>query len=298
MLYGSATAFAYHKKSKWEVEELIAALPILLEVKFGSAVWSWFTDNACAEAQEFKWQNGVGLIAVKDDLEPRETLDEGVLENREEYDITAAFPNLSLLQSSGKNHFNDSQSMTTRDLAAIKDAQGWWPDDWWLFDSKDTLAVLAESATTITAELMLTNQTCSPLLRSFPRKNSTCFLPMRWILSRSRHPPLQGLLSLARQNRLPQQTSWRLNLFTKPPVITIAPGLLIWQLIGQQLHSQRPSPPLQVFSQWRNLVGYRQSEYQFDPRLQQEDLPQTPGISEQIQSFLPIAKPKGCCWHL
>jgi len=162
MMYGSTTVFAYHKKCKREVEEVIAELPILLEIEFGSAVWSWFSDDARREAQGFKWQNGVGLIAVEDDLEPWETLNDGVLKTQEEDDITTAFTNLSFVQSAGKNHFNDSQSVTTRDLAVLKDAQGCRR-----FDSKETVEVSTESTTTITAESILTDSAKPEMFTAF-----------------------------------------------------------------------------------------------------------------------------------
>jgi len=91
MKYGSATMFVFHKKCSCEVEEVVAALPILLEVEFGPSIWTWFSNNAKIESQGFKWQNGTGLVSKEEELEPWETLDNNGFAGLEEEETTAVF---------------------------------------------------------------------------------------------------------------------------------------------------------------------------------------------------------------
>ena len=122
---GQFVDFAFRRELREEALNMIAALPLFLEHTLSSyKVWKWFTREARDEADNYKWDDELGVIPKADmdglntQLDGWEDLDDGD-EAEHEYEGTRLLHTFQLdLEKLGTNTYGDEGSIATRHVIA------------------------------------------------------------------------------------------------------------------------------------------------------------------------------------
>ena len=115
---GQFVDFAFRRELRKEALNMIAALPLFLEHTLSSSkVWKWFTRAARDEADNYKWDNELGVIpktvtsGMNTQLVGWEDLDDGD-EEEHEFEGTRLLHSFQLdLEKLGANTYGDDGSI-------------------------------------------------------------------------------------------------------------------------------------------------------------------------------------------
>ena len=66
-MYTSTVTFLFHEDMNQEAMTAIPALPVILEAKFGSRIWDWFSEEAKEHATGYYWDPKTGLKSEEDE---------------------------------------------------------------------------------------------------------------------------------------------------------------------------------------------------------------------------------------
>ena len=66
-MYTSTVTFLFHADMTQEAMTAIPALPVILEAKFGTTIWNWFSEEAKALSEGYYWDEKIGLKSDKDE---------------------------------------------------------------------------------------------------------------------------------------------------------------------------------------------------------------------------------------
>ena len=62
---GTSAVFTFHKNNADEARQLVTALPIVLEMKYGPIIWTWFTEDAKAETSGWFFDKKLGKLVSR-----------------------------------------------------------------------------------------------------------------------------------------------------------------------------------------------------------------------------------------
>lgn len=118
----ASVILAFHEDLEQEALTAIPALPIILQAKFGSHVWTWFNEDAKDYAAGYIWDKVRGLISTDDertdailaewDSDDDDLDDEGI-EDTEPLQRTEIATFDIVLATPGRNQYNDNYSVGT-----------------------------------------------------------------------------------------------------------------------------------------------------------------------------------------
>ena len=66
-IFNQTVTFLFHADMVQEAMMAIPALPVILEAKFGTKIWTWFSEEAKEHAIGYYWDSKVGLKSTDDD---------------------------------------------------------------------------------------------------------------------------------------------------------------------------------------------------------------------------------------
>jgi hypothetical protein len=120
---GTSAVFTFHKNNSDEARQLVTALPIVLEMKYGPRIWTWFTEDAKAETSGWFFDKTLGKIVspdeqyTKDILDDSDWDDDSIEEQEEDEPLQRfSFDNKIVLNTPAKsNHYGDNGSVKTYD---------------------------------------------------------------------------------------------------------------------------------------------------------------------------------------
>jgi hypothetical protein len=120
---GTSAIFTFHKNNADEARQLVTSLPIVLEMKYGARIWTWFTEDAKAETSGWFYDEKLGKIVSPDEQYTKDLLDDSdwdddSIEEQDEEEPTQrfTFDNKIILNAPAKsNHYGDNGSVKTYD---------------------------------------------------------------------------------------------------------------------------------------------------------------------------------------
>jgi hypothetical protein len=120
---GTSAVFTFHKNNADEARQLVTSLPIVLEMKYGARIWTWFTEDAKAETSGWFYDEELQKIVSPDEQYTKELLedsdwdDDSIEEQDEDEPVQRfTFDNKIILNEPAKsNHYGDNGSVKTYD---------------------------------------------------------------------------------------------------------------------------------------------------------------------------------------
>jgi hypothetical protein len=155
-----SAVFTFHKKNLDKARQLVTALPIVLEMKYGPRIWTWFTEDAKAETPGWFFDKQLGKIVspdkqyMKDILEDSDWDDDLIEEQDEDEPLQRfSFDNKIVLNAPAKsNHCDgDNGSVKTYDDPFAKKPKA----------KKDTGSLIGTVTTAATADSTTTPSSVS-----------------------------------------------------------------------------------------------------------------------------------------
>ncbi len=105
--WGDQVRFAFNTNIADEAERLIPALPIFLEATLGPAVWTWFSDQAKWDCEDFEWDFEKGIVDKKGEFDDEDSM--GSIESNEEDKLDIEFESSANIFSLDLDHFGTNQ---------------------------------------------------------------------------------------------------------------------------------------------------------------------------------------------
>jgi hypothetical protein len=62
----TSAIFTFHKNNADKARQLVTSLPIVLKMKYGARIWTWFTEDAKAKASGWFYDDKLGKIVSPD----------------------------------------------------------------------------------------------------------------------------------------------------------------------------------------------------------------------------------------
>ena len=121
---GTSAIFTFHKNNADEARQLVMwSLPIVLEMKYGARIWTWFMEDAKAKTSGWFYDDKLGKIVSPDEQYTKELLDDSdwdddSIEEQDEEEPSQrfTFDNKIILNTPAKsNHYGDNGSVKTYD---------------------------------------------------------------------------------------------------------------------------------------------------------------------------------------
>jgi hypothetical protein len=78
---GTSAVFTFHKNNSDEARQLVSALPIVLEMKYGPRIWTWFTEDAKAKTLGWFFDKKLGKIVSPDEQYMKDILKDSNWDN-------------------------------------------------------------------------------------------------------------------------------------------------------------------------------------------------------------------------